>query len=257
MLNITKMELQRLYKSKSFYICLIALFVMFGIIVNSQNQAQMQGTFGNVLDKEYLQGLYMNVDVNIYTTADFFAVFGKSYLPLVFGIYLVIFTCNEYQHGFIKNTVMMQSNRLAIVVSKIVVSLFMLVIAMMVSLLSFTLFGFLFIHGFSMGIDINFFVYIVIWLLVNIAFCSLLIMVSELSENKVIGIILSFVICLGVIIMFIGDYDIFEYSLSYLLTSLPLEFSTDIGLRTIVMSLFYVILYNGISFYWIQKKDIQ
>ncbi len=124
MLNLLRMDLYRMRRSKSVYVCLACLLAMailcYGMIWlmgTPQGQQIMMRT--GVLEEEDLEDAQTILD-NVDTLVMFrqTCMDGGMY-SVVFGIWIMLFVCMDYQSGFIKNIMATHKNRWNYVGSKV------------------------------------------------------------------------------------------------------------------------------------------
>ena len=103
---------------------------------------------------------------------------------------------------------------------------------------------------------------IIIMFLLSMAMFSLIIFVSTLFKNKTAGIILLFLIASGMLFPFINGIlefvhlsNLAKYSLSYLFTNI-ISYNNSTMIKTIFISIIYIIVYTIISIKIIQKRDL-
>ena len=148
MSNVIRMELHRMFRTRSFYItialCAVSVFLMTFMIAPMINGSQQTNEVG---------------DVTIYTTVDFsdFLVCPVSFcgelIRSLCGMFLVIFvgcfTCVFYTNGFCKNVINQVKHRGYFQVSKAVCILIYTTVLLAVSAGSAIIFGRLLIKSFT------------------------------------------------------------------------------------------------------------
>ena len=263
MLNMLRMDVRRLTRSKSFYLCLCILALLIMICAISQNDAQISKGFTNELDTGHVIGVFTALDCLITTPEALLSGLGKTYIGLIFGIFLVLFVCEEYQCGYIKNSCMMYQNRNAIILNKFMVALFLSCFLVVFSAICVTLFGFLFIKQFHIGDMGVLLSYMGVLAIVLTAYHSLLICISTLSHQKTLGIVIVFLLSSAFIFMIIDPIlinfhllNIKSYLITGMMSSLPMKFDAVISVRILVMSMIYMITYTALSIVIIRRKDL-
>ena len=249
MLNIIKSEITRLLKSKGFWVSLgIFIFIYIVCIVmqtSTQNTSNFNST--NIINEP---GFYIQVDTVVKSLNGYATTFGHSFGVLILGIYLSLFVCHEYSSGYVKNVAILPNGRNAMIISKVAVSIIMsLVILFICYSLSFIL-GNILIEGFKIES-------------LSIILKSIIIMfLSTLFKNKTAGIILLFLIASGMLFPFINGIlefvhlsNLAKYSLSYLFTNI-ISYNNSTMIKTIFISIIYIIVYTIISIKIIQKRDL-
>ena len=253
MFNIIKSEITRLSKSKGFWVSIgIFIFIYIVCIVmqtSTQNTSNFNST--NIINEP---GFYIQVDTVVKSLNGYATTFGHSFGVLILGIYLSLFVCHEYSSGYVKNVATLPNGRNAMIISKVVV-------LFICYSLSFIL-GNILIEGFeieSLSIILK---SIIVMFLLSMAMFSLIIFVSTLFKNKTAGIILLFLIASGMLFPFINGIlefihlsNLAKYSFSYLFTNI-ISFNHSTMIKTIFISIIYIIVYTIISIKIIQKRDL-
>ena len=124
MFNLLRMDLYRAKRSKSVYICFGILFIatvmLFGLIwlMETPQGQEIALRIGMISQEEAKEasGLLNGVDSLIFFRQ--ICLDGGSY-NLIFGIWVMLFVCMDFQSGFIKNVMALHQNRWNYVGSKI------------------------------------------------------------------------------------------------------------------------------------------
>jgi len=125
MFNLLRMDLYRMKRSKSVYVCLgillmaiVATLCMIWLVATPRGQqvAVRVGMF-TAEDLAEEKDIMVGVDTLVMTRQT--GLDGGMY-NLVFGIWVMLFVCMDYQSGFIKNVLAAHQNRWNYVVSKLV-----------------------------------------------------------------------------------------------------------------------------------------
>lgn len=126
MLNLLRMDLYRIKRGKSVYVCfgillsfVIAAFFMIWLMATPQGQqmAVKIGMLTNV-NVQAEQGRDLLAQVDTLKALRQLGLNGGTY-NLIFGIWVMLFVCGEYQSGFIKNVMALHQNRWNYAASKI------------------------------------------------------------------------------------------------------------------------------------------
>ncbi|MEJ8737952.1 ABC transporter permease [Erysipelotrichaceae bacterium HCN-30851] len=262
MFNIIKSEIKRLLKSKGFWTSLVIFILIYVISIFMQTTAQETDMFYST-NSVPEPGFYISVDVVVKSLNSFATMFGHSFGTLVLGIYLAIFVCSEYSSGYIKNIATLSNGRLAVIISKIVVSAFIdLIIILLCYGIGFIL-GSILIDGFVVESIQIILKSSAVMFIISLALFSLIIAITAIFRNRIAGIILVLLISSGMLQPFFTSlFDLInlsflsEYTLSSLFLNSALVEENNL-IKVILTSFFYIIVYNVISICIMQKRDIQ
>jgi ABC-2 type transport system permease protein len=279
------MDLYRLLKSKSAYVILmiIAAFMLLSVfmIENSikvlkleNGQSNITGETSDAGDNSQNTNLGISYDGTALmkdhiTLLDEFATMISSAILLLFtGIFTVLFVCGENNSGFIKNIVSCTKKRWYIILSKTVVMSVFVFIELIITLLMTGIGSSIFLDNFSLDISWKLFQYMGLQCLLHLAFAVIIIMVSVLTRNSAISMIISICLCSGLgslIISYLSKLNINGNNVGahlpdYLVTSnvqtLTSNPTSEISIRVILVFIIAMLVYNLISSLVMEKRDI-
>lgn len=268
MLNLLRMDLRHLYRSKSIYICFgilaftsVLTFGIFYILSNPEIQefllqhgATITATSGEVkevLGTTSLLSLYHQTNIS------------GGFFPVVISILMSLFICTDFDSGFIKNIMAVHENKWEYILSKLasisVINLMSLAGTYAITLVLNLIFGNLF--HYASAADTLFYLFSV-WMVTN-GFCALTLLICMITRSKAAGAASAFVLCSGLIVVILqsllglfGAGEIMNYSLYMNLATCPLKYQGPESLRPIIVSVVFFIIYTVISKLILAKKDI-
>lgn len=268
MLNLLRMNLRHLFRSKSIYVCFgilafttLLTFGIFYVLSNPDIQklllehgATITATSGEVkevLGTTSLLSLFHQTNIS------------GGFFPVVTGILMSLFICTDFDSGFIKNIMAVHENKWNYTLSKMasisVINLIYLVGTYAIALALNLVFGSLF-HYASVA-DTLFYLFCV-WMITN-GFCALILLVCMITRSKAAGAACAFILCSGLIVMLLqtllglfGAGEIMNYTLYMNLATCPLKYNGLVSLRPIIVSVVFIIIYTIISKLILSKKDI-
>ncbi len=289
MLNVIKMDLYRMIKTKSFYVILmiIVVFMLFGSYMIDQDlstlkemakdaELQTDQAAGNGADTDKNVNLGISFDAtplmqdNI-TLLDEASVMLSSAILLFFtGIFAVLFVCGENSTGFIKNIISCTKKRRYVILSKTVVMSIFVVLETIILLIALSIGSSIFHNSVSMKLSLSFrfLQYVGLQCLLHIAFAIIIIMISVIVRSTAISMMISIGLSSGLgslIISYlsmlkIGSFHVGENLVKYFVTTnvqaLTSQFTKDMGIRVLMVSLAAILLYNIISCVVMDKRDI-
>lgn len=268
MLNLLRMDLYRIVHSKSFYICFGALilcnFMTFGILLLLTNPTLRD------LVMQYGAELSAGSDQikEALSTASILEVYrqgtiGGGLFSVSTGILASLFTCTDFDCGFIKNIMAAHENKWDYILSKmcslILINLLYLV-GSFITLLPLNLIsgG---VFAWSSTADILFYLFSA-WMVTN-GLSALTMLICIVTRSKAAGI--AGAICLngGLIVMILnallglfGLQWLTKYSLYVNLASLPSSFEGNYSLQACITGLVFLVIYTVISKIVLTRRDI-
>ncbi len=248
MLNVLRSDIYRLFHRKTLYIVLIcmAAFAFF---------AGFLGSFGD-------------------TPIDTIITSIGSSLPLLCAtIATSAIVTAEYKNGYIKNTVSVAANRLYIYFSKLVVSALLLIFAI-ITFLDIYLLAVITnpkANLLVLNLDISsVFAYLGFQFLAGMSIISLVLLVAMLSRSNVVGCLIGFSICMGIVNSSVSlltyllkakeiipeNVELTDYLVTTYTTQINLNSAIDFVTKGVIVSLVYLVLSVALSMLVIKKRDI-
>ena len=268
MLNLLRMDLYRLRKSKSIYICLgillltvVLIYFIFYLMFLPEGQAV-------ALKLEMLSVPEMDEAKEMFTGIDLLLMFRQSctdggFFSLIISILFTVFICADFKNGFIKNIMSVHVNRWNYIGSKMlafgIVDLIYLVIIYLFTALMNLLFG-------ARIPDTSFssllFYFVQAWVL-TMAILGFVLMVCMLTRNITAGILTAVIISSGVVVTLLSAVlGLFhangwlKYSLYMSLSNAKSVYQSPADLSGLIVGVIFLLLYTVISGIILKKKDI-
>ena len=282
MLNIIKMDLYKMFRSKNFYILNIALIVtvlsMALLIKFTLNMDFEKGQQSNIsynsqlndsstndssITEEDYHALQAEAKDSISVNEFMMFLYSEFLISMLVVIFLSLFVCSEWDSGFIKNLIPLKSSRISLIISKnITLSLF-IIIQGMISFIA-SIISNLLVSGRVNIFDFKeLMIYLGLQILLKLAFGSFIILISYLFRSKATSISVGILLSLKFHGLFLNVLDkvinISKFNLSELSiigNSNIINFSPNDYKRIIIISIVYFILYNLISIIRVRKMEI-
>ncbi|MEG0527180.1 MAG: hypothetical protein RR531_06665 [Longicatena sp.] len=250
MWNNLKSDLYRTFHMKAFYVTLILAVVAFMMILGEfglQNNTPF-ATFHRGKDT-FVQFLYYTPKSMMY-----------SLLVLVF---VGIFSTDEYNCGYVKNTYPLQSHKSTLAIARyfycvIICTIFLIAILVGTCLLQI-------IIPISMGSFnlLDYLPFAIVQVLTMAAASSFSMLLSNITKSKVLvilysigyGMIIYMTVCMLLGFMF-HDISASEWMMYVLSSKLPYTFQMEAYRDAILVLIGNTLLYNGISYLILKKQDI-
>ena len=273
MLNIIKMDLLRMKKSKSTFVTLLIL-VMMTVFTIYIFKIESEGAFGEYTQEQMQQednnqnlGITMSLEESGLNAANvILAMFNSGTMLLFTGIFVVVFVMAESSTGFIKNIASSVRHRWYLIISKnIVLAVYVLVEAVLVLGIS-TICCKLFLPETAVGFTKAFWVALGLQYLLHVGFAFLGICLATITNSKVLGIILCICLSSGMGTMLISYVDqllesanvkVSKYLLTSNVTSLTEQSANVVMWRILLVVFGAFVVYNVISSIVVEKRDIR
>lgn len=268
MFNLLRMDLYRVKRSKSVYICfgilLISTVVIFGMLwLMAVPQGQEISVRIGLLTAEETAG-----SRNILDGVDSLNLFRQICLDggmynVILGIWIMLYVCSDFQSGFIKNVMALHQNRWNYLGSKImtagIVNFCYLILHLLFTLLMNRLFGNMVPYA---GWGACIFYLSWAWL-VTTAFAALVILLCILTRSVAAGAVGAVLLGGGVVVMSLyGILNTFHmggwlrYSIYLTLSMGPGEYTALRDLYVYAVGAGFLILYAVIAGIFLKKRDI-
>lgn len=285
MMNLIKMDLFRLFKSKNTYMTLLFVIVFTGIlfamsasfgsmteapegsknamateISTEQAQAMKRGEAGiGFVMSEFTSETPMTLEklLTSFLSSGFFLIFS--------GIFITNVVCDKYKCGFQKNLNTYGKKKWQIILSENV-SLFVFA-AMQIILVVITslIISVLYFDDFSVSNWVYIIRYIGMHILMHYAFATLIMCFAELLRGKIVCITLSCLFSMGIGGLVMNKLDsIFEFEnfsfaksiMDYHVKLMPFDFDAELWGHAICIVIFSMIVYNAISSLIVSHRDL-
>lgn len=268
MFNLLRMDLYRVKRSKSVYICfgalLIATVFVFGmmwLLATPQGQ-EISLRIGMLSANEVNESDHI---LEGYDSLSFYrdiCLDGGAY-NLIFGIWAMLFVCGDFQNGFIKNVMALHQNRWNYIGSKVmtawIVDFCYLVLNLLAVLLLNRMCGDMVPYA---GWTEILFYLSWIWF-VTTAFAALIIFICVLTRSVAAGSLAAFLFGSGAVVrLLLGILNMFhkgewlKYSICMTCELGPEKYTSVKDLYVYAVGFGFLILYTMLAGIVMKKKDI-
>lgn len=268
MLNLLRMDLYRLRKSKAIYICLGILLLIVALVYFIFYLMFLPDGQAIALKLGMLTVSEMDEAKQIFTDTDLLLMFRQSctdggFFSLIISILFTVFICADFRNGFIKNIMSVHVNRWNYIGSKML-AFGILDFLYLAIVYLFTAFMNLLIGGPIPGTAFSSLLFYLIqaWVL-TMAMLGLILMVCMLTRNITAGILTSVIIGSGVIVTILSAVlGLFhangwlDYTLYMSLSNAKSVYQSPADLSGLIVGGIFLLLYTVISGIILKKKDI-
>ena len=283
MLNMIRMELYRMFKTKSLYVIWLVLAV--GILFTTGLSADEMKTY-TMEEKqemyEYATGqresetVNLGMDVTVPTKpGDTVSVFDLFYgnikgkfLALFMVIFAVLYSTADMTSGFIKNIAGQVRDRRGLVFAKGVSLFVYTVLTMLIFTGIQTISNALFFDEFVFGPVKEFLQYAGIQTLLHFAFLMIVMCIAIVLRNNVISMMLSVCLCMNVLVIFysfldnliakahIKNFHVLEYTVTGNISFLETNVTAKMAVTALAVSIAFVIVMIEVCSTVFKKRDI-
>lgn len=268
MINLLRMDLYRMKRSRALYVCLAVLaatvFLCYGMLylVGTPDGQKVALKIGMVTMMEAVEG------AGILEGVDTLEMFRESFMDggmysTVLGILMALFVCVDYHSGYMKNIMVLHRQRWKYVASALVtagiVNMFYLASCYVLCLLLNLLFGHM-VPVSSLGDTLFYMGWA--WSLTT-AFAALTIMVCVLTRSAVAGVMAAIFLGSGLVVVMLSSLmNLFhaggwaQYTIYFNLSGNPSSYSSVKDLTAYVLGLIFVVVYSLVAAWAVTKQDI-
>lgn len=261
--NLLSAEFFKLFRRKSFYICiaiLVLLTLISGIVMKvllvtetlpAEQMEQMKLTDSDMSGANQLAGTFADSDT----------------LSLVLAIFISLFICTDYSSGTIKNTCSRGYSRWKVYASKLVAVWFVAAVFIIVSIIiRYLIYGALFEFGtVTNGMMKEFMVICGTAMLIYMAMSTIFVFISTLAKNSGIAIATNVALStfVALILQLLDMFSKLKITFShYWLVSISAEIShfniaDGVITRILVVTAVYAVVFLIAGFTLFQKEDIK
>lgn len=276
MINMIKMDVYRMFRTKSMYVVWIVLAGMLlfstvlckGDVSSSQTEQTIQEEEESDLNIGMAVMLPSTVKKTITVADIFFANAQGKFYALFLVIFTVLFSTADRNSGYIKHIGGQVTNRYGLVLSKAVALFFFTILTLIGAVLfqaccNYFIFGYL-----KWGIDHAMVRYFITQILLHYALAVICMSISIFLKSHVVSMV--FAICLTMNVMMIfyslldyllqrigmADITIYEYTVTGGISLLSMQPDMAESFRACGIAGIFIIMAVGIGCFVFQKRDI-
>lgn len=271
MFNLLRMDLYRIKRSKSVYVCFIILLLaaaatVFMIWLQLPQGRQFAEKIGimplGANRPDNGQSMLDGIDTLVLFRRMGFGLNGGGY-SMILGIWLMLFVCMDYQSGFIKNIMALCQNRFAYAGSKVLaaglVNLCYLAGYYLFVLLLNRLAG----NMVPLAGILDVLYYLSWCWLVTLAFAALILLICVCTRSVAAGAIAAVLLGTGTVVMpmytvlnllHIGGW--MEYSIYLTLSTAPDHYTSGADLYVYAVGACFLAVYTAAAAFVLKKQDI-
>ena len=281
MFNMIRMELFRMFKTKSLYVIWMVMIACV-FLTNSLSAEEIitfsmeekQEMYEAAMDGEESGNLGMDVTLPTKPGADvsvfdgFYANVKGKFIALFMVIFTVLYATADITSGYVKNIAGQVRNRGNLIFAKAAALLLYVVLTMLLFIGVQMLSNAISYQKLVMGPGKEFFQYAAMQTLLHFALVMVIMCVAVVLRNNVISMMISVCVCMNILIMLYGvvdqaveklgihDFHVMDYTVSGKIVNLGVNAAPKtIGMAALVGIVFIVVML-AISMTVFQKRDI-
>lgn len=251
MLNNLKMDVYRMTRQKSFYVALGVLLFLFAWMLCST------GTRSDTM--------FASFNRKDHSTMDFLYYFPKSTIFIIgVMVFLSLFSSEEYDSGFVKNFYPLQQKKWKLLLEKWIFS-FLVYAIYWVAIVGLSLLINVWVQDPFLSFSVkDYLLFSLMQAILLGAAGSFVSMVTHCFQNKIASVMIAvayggaifFVLHTGICELLPQELSYYEQTLYYISGTLPYTFDAEVYGKAFAIAISSTILYNGISYIILKKKDI-
>lgn len=268
MFNLLRMDLYRMRRSRSAYVCLgilflttLASYILLWLLATPQGQ-ETAIRIGMMTAEETQESLRMLEGMDTLTMFRNINLDGGAYC-ITFGIWVILFVCMDYRSGFLKNIMALYQNRWVYVGSKLLAAALLNILYLISNFLFVVLLNALFgnmVPQAGLG-DVLFYMAWA-WILTT-AFGGLMLLICVCTRSTAAGTFAAVLLGGGSVVSMVqgilsmfhaGDW--LNYSIYMMLSNGPSRYTGLQDLKVFAVGAGFLVLYSALAGWIMKKQDI-
>ncbi len=283
MLNMIRMEMYRMFKTKCMYIIwfILAAGILFTTGLSAEemkifSMEEKQEMYEYAMGKEESDNVNLGMDVTVPTKPGenvsvfdlFYANIKGKFIALFMVIFTVLYTTADLTSGYVKNIAGQVSQRGGLVIAKALSLFVYTVMSLLIFFLCQTLSNLLFFEEFTLGPVKQFAAYVGIQLLLHYGLLMIVMGVAIALRNNVISMVIAVCFCMNVLMIFynfldqliaklgVKEFHIVNYTVSGKMLMLGMDISAKTASASIAVAIFFSAAAVAICSMIFQRRDV-
>ena len=281
MLNMIRMEVFRMFKTKSLYVIWMVMIACV-FLTNSLSAEEIltfsmeekQEMYEAAMDGEESGNLGMDVTLPTKPGADvsvfdgFYANVKGKFIALFMVIFTVLYATADITSGYVKNIAGQVRNRGNLIFAKAAALLLYVVLTMLLFIGVQTLSNAISYQKLVMGPGKEFFQYAALQTLLHFALIMVIMCIAVVLHNNVISMMISVCVCMNILIMLYGvvdqaveklgihDFHMIDYTVSGKIVNLGMNAAPKAMGMAALVGIVFIVVMLAMSMTVFQKRDI-
>lgn len=283
MFNMIRMELYRMFKTKSMYVIwiILAAGVLFTTMLSAEemktfSMEEKQEVYDHAMGKQESENVNFGMDVTVPTEPGkdvtvfdiFYANIKGKFIALFMVIFTVLYTTADLTSGYVKNIAGQVPGRGGLVVAKAAALSVYTVLTMFVFLGLQTVSNLIFFDKFAFGPAEQFAKYFAVQTILHYAFLLIVMCIAIVLRNNVISMVIAVCFCMNVLMIFynfldkviekagFADFRVVDYTVSGKILMLGMDISTKAAGTALAVAAVFGIVMTMLCSIVFQKRDI-
>lgn len=282
MLNMIRMELFRMFKTKSLYViwaamaaCLFFANSLSAEEIQTYTMEEKQEMYEAAMsdeDEDIIFGMYVTLPTKpgeaVSVFDGFYANVHGKFVALFMVIFTVLYATADITSGYVKNIAGQVKNRGNLILAKSVALLLYTIFTMLLFTGAQMLSNAVLYNEFVMGPGKEFFQYAALQTLLHFALIMVIMCIAVVLHNNVISMMISVCLCMNVLVMLYGvvdkavtkigiqDFHIMDYTVSGKIVNLGMNAALKTMGMAVMVGVVFIVVMLAISMTVFQKRDI-
>lgn len=282
MLNMIRMELFRMFKTKSLYViwaamaaCLFFANSLSAEEIQTYTMEEKQEMYEAAMsdeDEDIIFGMYVTLPTKpgeaVSVFDGFYANVHGKFVALFMVIFTVLYATADITSGYVKNIAGQVKNRGNLILAKSVALLLYTIFTMLLFTGAQMLSNAVLYNEFVMGPGKEFFQYAALQTVLHFALIMVIMCIAVVLHNNVISMMISVCLCMNVLVMLYGvvdkavtkigiqDFHIMDYTVSGKIVNLGMNAAPKTMGMAVMVGVVFIVVMLAISMTVFQKRDI-
>lgn len=282
MLNMIRMELFRMFKTKSLYViwaamaaCLFFANSLSAEEIQTYTMEEKQEMYEAAMsdeDEDIIFGMYVTLPTKpgeaVSVFDGFYANVHGKFVALFMVIFTVLYATADITSGYVKNIAGQVKNRGNLILAKSVALLLYTIFTMLLFTGAQMLSNAVLYNEFVMGPGKEFLQYAALQTLLHFALIMVIMCIAVVLHNNVISMMISVCLCMNVLVMLYGvvdkavtkigiqDFHIMDYTVSGKIVNLGMNAAPKTMGMAVMVGVVFIVVMLAISMTVFQKRDI-
>lgn len=283
MLNMIRMELFRMFKTKSLYV-IWTIFAVLMIVTTALTAGEMdaysledrQQNYEYAMEEQESGQVNLGMDVTPPTKPGeqvsvfdmFFANIKGKAVAVFMIIFTILYSTADVTSGFVKNIAGQVKNRGLIVCAKAVCLFLYTVLTMMLFFIVQAVANKLFFHEVILGDKRTFALYFLLQTILHFALLMIVMCIALVVRNNVVSIVIGICLCMNALIIFysfidrmlakvgLENFHMINYTVSGKITLLGTEITSEMAVTSLLVGFAFVAAAVCLGSFVFKKRDI-
>lgn len=276
MLNMLKMDLYRMFRTKSLYI--IWIIMAAALIYTTKLSALDYETINQIGQETTAEEEMVNIGISVMLPTEpgeevtvydvMYANTGGEFLGLFIVIFAVLFSTADINSGYVKNIAGQVKNRGNLILSKALLLMFFVAMTLLGTTVIQILSNYLVFGNLEWGNIKEFCLYMGTQTVLHCALALIVMAISVILKNNAVSMVIAICLTMNVIMVLysgidkiiekfgVNDFRLFEHTVTGKIKMLPMEMTFSDCAEGIAIAIVFSIISTVLAGYIFKKRDI-